>query len=56
MLSHSTCLEFDMLLPNTSEMVIERQILQINNDGNRIVSYDMGDKVLAKDYSNNNNI
>jgi len=55
MLGRSTRLQFDALMPNTSEVVIERQISQINNGGNRIVSFNTGDNVLARDYRNNNN-
>ncbi len=36
-------------------MVIERQISQINNGGNRTISFKTGDNVLARDYRNNNN-
>jgi len=55
MLGRSTRLQFDALMPNTSEVVIERQISQINNGGNRTVSFNTGDYVLARDYRNNNN-
>jgi len=56
MLDRSTRLQFDALIPNTSEVVvIERQISQINNGGNRTVSFNTGDNVLARDYKNNNN-
>jgi len=37
-LGRSTRLQYyDTLMPNTSEVVIERQISQINNGGNRTV-------------------
>lgn len=54
MLGRSTRLPFDALMPNTSEVVIKRQISQINNGGNRIISFKIGENVLAKDYRNNN--
>ncbi|KAF0690807.1 Uncharacterized protein FWK35_00036749 [Aphis craccivora] len=55
MLVNVTRLQFDPLIPNTSEVVIERQISQINNGGNRTISFKTGDNVLARDYRNNNN-
>ncbi|XP_060882065.1 uncharacterized protein K02A2.6-like [Metopolophium dirhodum] len=55
MLGRSTRLQFDALMPNTSEVVIERQISQINNGGNRAVSFNIGDNILARDYRNINN-
>lgn len=55
MLSRSTRLQFDALMPNTSQVVFKRQISQINNGGNTIISFNVGDNVLAKDYRNNNN-
>lgn len=55
MLGRSTRLQFEELMLNTNEVVIERQISQINNGGNRAVSINIGDYVLARDYRNNNN-
>jgi len=42
-------------MQDTNEVVIERQISQINNGGNRMVSFNTGDYILARDYRNNNN-
>jgi hypothetical protein len=55
MLGRSTRLQFDALIPNTGEVVFERQISQINNGGNRIITFNIGDNVLAKDYRANDN-
>jgi hypothetical protein len=55
MLAHSIRLQFDTLLPNASEVVIKQQIQQINNGGNSAILFDLGDKVLATDYTNNKN-
>lgn len=44
MFVHSTRLQFDTLLPNTSEVVVEGQISQMNSGGNTTVSFDVGDE------------
>jgi hypothetical protein len=40
-------------MPNSSEVVIKRQISQINNGGNRAIQFNISDNVLAKNYRNN---
>lgn len=42
-------------MQNTNKVVIEQQISLINNGGNRMVSFDTSDNILARDYRNNNN-
>lgn len=54
MLGRSTRIQYDTLMLNTSDTVVVRQISQINNGGNRIILFSVGDNVLANDYRNTN--
>lgn len=50
MLSRSTRKLFDLLIPNTNEVVINNWISQIINGCKRDIGLQEGDSVLAKDY------
>lgn len=49
-------LQFDALMSNTSEVVIELKISQIKNGGNRTVSFNTYHYTIARDYKNNNKL
>lgn len=48
-LGWSTRLQFDALISNMGDVVYEWKILRINNMGNRIIKFNIGDNILAKD-------
>lgn len=41
----ATWLQFNAFIPNTKEIIFERQISQINNGGNRLIVFNIVDNV-----------
>jgi len=54
MFGRSTCTIFDLLIPNTNEVVINNQITRIKNSGKRDINVKERDMILVKDYRNKN--